>query len=249
MDNFRPTCGSFAPVNNQSERILKNRGFAFVGVSPFNSYFSVETIFNILYNTRQNFDDFAIFIPDKISYFTLKAQGYEDNRIKHKIRKQENYLINRVKKALDYLYGEESGPKHYNKIILLSEIEKIAKYQEVYNECIEIFNQDETFKNGCLQTSEWVLASGHKLTEEEISMDAKNIAVEYFLRELPLFLKAPEILGVDSCTFIYRVIPSFLKEIYDRYPLTSVNQGFSCFVENENRSQILTTFSLSEARL
>jgi cyclo(L-tyrosyl-L-tyrosyl) synthase len=215
------------PINNQSDEILKRKEFALIGVSPFNSYFSVEQIFSMLELVSQNFDDFAIFIPDKISRFTLKAMGYSDSRTHHKIRKQDNYLKNKVTKALDQL-NQFSATKN-NNIVTLSAIEDTPQYINLYNSCIDLFRNDVKFRNGCINTSSWVLSSYEKTKGFIIDDSAKETAVEYFLRELPIFLSAPEILNVNSCVFIYNGIPDFLREIYNSYNLISKSQGFVVF--------------------
>ena len=77
--------------------------------------------------------------------------------------------------------------------------------------------------------SSWVLSTHAKSYETLLNNDTKEIAVQYFLQELPVFLRAPEILHVPSCLFVYHTIPCFLKEIYDHYQLSSQSQGFGIY--------------------
>jgi cyclo(L-tyrosyl-L-tyrosyl) synthase len=222
MDNIR-----LCPINHNSEEILKKNEFALIGVSPFNSYFSTEKIARIIKTAINEFEDFAIFIPDQISGFTLKALGYEQNRIHHKVRKQDNYLNNKVTKALSDLadsHSHELNP--LNKIVKLSSITNNTKYIQSYNLVLEMFNTNKLFARGCTETSSWILLN-HRKDNALISKDSLSIAVQYFLKELPIFLSAPEILNVKSCCFIYTSIPQFLEEIYNDYNMASKNQGFA----------------------
>lgn len=221
--------GRLYPVDEKSENIIKKREFALVGISPFNSYFSADRIFEILQVVDSNFVDYAIFIPDKISRFTLKALGYDEKRIACKVRKQDNYLINKAKKALDKLNNITDNKKqNYDKIISLSDIKNTNAYIDSYNRCYNLIETDKKFKEGCLETSSFVLAS-YKNNKQPIYESNKITALQYFLEELPLFLSSPEILKVNSCIFVYISIPAFLKEIYDSYDLSSLGAGFAVF--------------------
>lgn len=91
----------FKPVNANSCTILAKGEFALVGVSPCNSYFTTARIREILQVVTRHFADFKIFIPNKLSAYTLKAIGYSPARLKEKLRKQDNYLKNKVISALD----------------------------------------------------------------------------------------------------------------------------------------------------
>ncbi len=230
MSDFKKCEARLAPVNSRSAEILQKKEFALIGISPFNSYFSAEKIFEILQVIDKYFNDYAIFIPDKISYFTLKALGYDESRIAHKIRKQDNYLRNRAKKALNQMNEFAIDKRHdYRKIVTLSDIENKQEYIDSYNICKNMMQNNKAFKDGCISASSWVLSSSEKNNSPIISDYSKEIAVEYFIKELPLFLAAPSIFDTNSCLFIYNTIPSFLQEIYDSYDLASENMGFAIF--------------------
>lgn len=209
-------------MNFTFNSLIKNKDFALIGVSPFNSYFSLKKIQDIICFIDKNFNNFAIFIPDKISEYTLKALKYEDSRIRYKIRKQDNYLRNKVIKSLEACNIRDIK----NKIIFLSDIKQNPIYISKYNLCLDIFNTDSEFRTGCMQTSYWVLNSHKEISNIFIDKEMEEVAVQYFLQELPIFLSAPEILGIKSCAFIYYTMPVFLNEIYKNYNLVSKFQEF-----------------------
>ena len=49
------------------------------------------------------FRSFQIFIPDKISYYNFVQLGYSEGKAKQKVRKQDNYLYNKIIKSLEIL--------------------------------------------------------------------------------------------------------------------------------------------------
>jgi len=207
---------------NSSEIITKDlnkiyhnsnkKPFALIGISPFNSYFSIEQILKIIYWIDREFDDFAIFIPDRISKYTLEALGYNKQRIHQKIRKQDNYTENKIKKAISLFLENKQSNKKIDIINISSLIDK-ENFQSVYRQCIDLFNTSKNFRNGCLETTEWILYN--KATNDSIDYFTKNIAVQYLLYELPFMINSPKILGVNSCTFVYHSIPDFLKQLYN----------------------------------
>lgn len=217
------------PINESSKIILEKGEFALLGVSPFNSYFSVEKIVDSLDTILNNFMDFAIFIPDQISSFTLEALGYEKNRINYKTRKQDNYLKNKVYRALEIVKNRKAIDIS-NKVVILSNLFDDNAYIHCYDTIISLLENDINFRQGCLDTSSWIITNHSKyqnLTSSGLEAKSLIIAVQYFLKELPLFLCAPKILAVDSCCFIYPNIPPFLANIYNSDKLSLENQGFA----------------------
>jgi cyclo(L-tyrosyl-L-tyrosyl) synthase len=215
-----------SPVSPKSKTILQKADFGLIGISPFNSYFSVENIISILHLVIEEFKDFAIFIPDKISSYTLLALGYEEKRVNFKIRKQDNYLKNKALRALSEI-GKDYKIDTSNKIITLSSLLDNPHYVKNYNWIKKMFNDDKNFEHGCIRTSNWIISNHSKYYNSTVDSKSLTVAVQYFLRELPVFLCASEILNVNSCCFIYPSIPEFLSEIYNNYDFTSKDQGFA----------------------
>lgn len=223
----------FTSIDEKSKLVFKQKEFALIGVSPFNSYFTTENIILIIKTVLEHFDDFAVFIPNEISKYNLEAIGYTKQKAACKVRKQDNYLKNKVSKAI------QSFDKSYkDKIILLSDLSKNSKYVDFYLFCMNQFNHDEEFRIGCLDTSKWVLESYAKEKKIAASDCHINIAVRYFLEELPIFLGTSEILNINSCSFIYHSVADFLVKLYSKYDhLISNGQGFTIikqFFDDDN---------------
>lgn len=214
------------------EKILSEGRFAVVGVSPFNSYFSVENIMKMIKYAAENFEECMVFIPDKISIYTLEALGYPETEARQKTRRQDNYLKNKTQVALKVI------AEHHNanvSILLLSEMLKNERYTEAYKSCIKEFDTNEEFREGCIDTSRWVIeAANHNKKNAVINRDVLMKAVKYFLYEFPILTNSAKIQNKESCMFIYTSTPKFLKQIYNNRcesKLVDQKQGYGVFSE------------------
>ncbi|GHT98796.1 hypothetical protein FACS1894126_4600 [Alphaproteobacteria bacterium] len=219
----RPTSYTISYEDEKSEKIFFLKEHALIGISPFNGYYTEERMEKLFFWALNSFQNISIFIPDEISKYTLQAVGYSEDKAIKKTKRQDNYLKHKAIRAL--IANKLSEAESENKIVCLSELVASDAYQKFYNNYLELYKNDEPFKKGCLMTSKWVLEN--KDLFENISDESVNIAVQYFLAELPLYLNTPEILGVSSSLFVYKDPPAdFLKEIYEDNKLVSPQQGY-----------------------
>jgi cyclo(L-tyrosyl-L-tyrosyl) synthase len=218
------------PLSENCQNILTNESFAVIGISPFNSYFSVENITKMIKVVASNFNDFCVFIPDKVSTYTLESLGYTASEAKNKTRKQDNYLKNKVKKALEIV--AENYKASSSSILLLSEMLKNNDYMEVYESCRKEFNSNDKFREGCIDASNCALESNTDKRDIEITQEVLLKAVEYFLYELPLFMDLPKIQHKESAVFIYTCAPQFIEHIYrnrNESTLISPSQAYAIY--------------------
>jgi cyclo(L-tyrosyl-L-tyrosyl) synthase len=209
-------------INQDSENTVPTKNHALIGVSPFNSFFSESLLGNLLSWGLKSFNDMHVFIPTKISTYTFLALGYPENRARIKTKKQDSYLTNKVLRAFMSHGFSESEARA--RIVSLDDLNTNEEYLKIYKRCQDAFEHNLTFRNGCLSTSKWILSDKEKVNS--ISEDSLNIAVQYFLAELPLFLDTPKILNISSSFFVYKEMPEFLKNIYEKNFLVASNQGF-----------------------
>ena len=109
----------------------EKRPFALIGISPFNSYFSTEKILEIFEWINTQYTDFAVFIPDQISKYTYEALGYKESRVHQKIRKQDNYTINKINNTLLYFY-QKNPDKSIINIHSISQLREKQSYKDLY---------------------------------------------------------------------------------------------------------------------
>jgi cyclo(L-tyrosyl-L-tyrosyl) synthase len=200
------------------------RPFALIGISPFNSYFSEDKILEICEWIHNNYDDFAIFIPDQISKYTFAALGYDESRTHRKTKKQDNYTINKTKRAIARFY-KQHPEKIGIKIHIISEMKENDDFKSLYKKYSELFIKDKEFRKGCLSTTEWIL-SNNKDKARNVTEAQKNIAEQYFLYELPVMTNATTILDTEACDFVYHSIPEFLRQLYLNRELIASKQNF-----------------------
>jgi cyclo(L-tyrosyl-L-tyrosyl) synthase len=198
-------------INTFSENLFNLRSHALIGVSPFNSYFSKETLTELFSWALKMFKDINIFIPNEISSYTFEALGYDKNKALKKTRSQDRYLKNKTLMAL--MVSGLNENEAVKKIVFFTDISKNEKYISFYNTYKDLYETDKNFRNGCLLTSKWVLEG--KCDLKTIDEKALGIAVQYFLAELPLFLNSPEILNLESSLFVYKDTPEFVNRIYN----------------------------------
>ena len=218
------------PVTQKCAKILSAREHVVIGVSPFNSYFSEEKIGTLVAWAKENFRAFHIYVPDGPSQFTLEALGYPEGKARKKASRQGRWLINKIRRVL-----ESSGIKDHeaDRLILCSRIlDSRQTYCSLLEDVEAACDSDAEFRNGCLETSRWVL-NGQADDIDELTHDMLESAVRYFKAELPLFMNSPAITGVSSSVFVYHHCPSFLKQLLmtKRGDMISEQQGFVKVIE------------------
>jgi cyclo(L-tyrosyl-L-tyrosyl) synthase len=198
-------------VTNKKETFVYKNTMAVIGVSPFNSYFSTERIENLYSWVCRNFSQVRLYIPDLPTSFTLRALGYEPSKAEKKARRQCNYLKNKIKRALSQL--DLNDDKVESLIIDQSYLDNNHSYLNYYQQLYRLFEKDKAFREGCLNSSKWVLCNQiddkSNLTEDMLVMGA-----HYFMAELPMFLFAADILQHTPSVFCYHQCPEFLRDIY-----------------------------------
>lgn len=182
------------------------------GISPFNSKFTQDYICKLIHYGKTEFEGFHLFIPDKPTAFTLRALGYTEQKIKKKMSKQLNWLNNKVKKAFED--NDFDYEQHRHLILNWDKLNKNLAYQEIYRETLETFHQDPDFKRECLQATNWVLEG--KLPSCDITQERLEIAVDYLLAEIPLFIASKAIVKAEKSWFYYHQSVDILKKLFER---------------------------------
>jgi cyclo(L-tyrosyl-L-tyrosyl) synthase len=209
--------------NATSEQLFSNKEHALLGISPFNSYYVKENLERLFFWALNTFKEVTVFIPDEIAVYTLQAVGYPQHKAEKKTKRQDSYLKNKAIKALAACGLSEIDAQ--NKIACLSDLVPNEVYTKLCNRCHDLYQNDDSFRNGCLSTSKWVLDG--KCLGSTVENEQLDVAVQYFLAELPLYLDTPGILGVPSSLFIYKdPLPNFLQKIYVEKVLVSPYQGY-----------------------
>lgn len=228
-----------SPITDRCSKAFEKKTHAVIGISPFNSYFTESRIRHLAQWGLTTFASIHIFVPDEPSSYTLEALGYSPIKAARKARRQANYLHNKIRRALDGLV--QSHDEIDDILLNWARLNGISAYRHKLAECTEQFHLDAQFRDGCLQSSRWVLAN-HTENDGAISDDALQIAANYLLTELPLFVDSVGILGQSASVFCYHQCPPFLQQLYEgRFVLTvSRDQGFALLPSLNGDSAVLS---------
>ena len=209
------------PVTKNCQLLYEQREHAVLGISPFNSYFSVEKIATLSNWAANNFKGFNLFIPDEPSAYTLIALGYDKVKATRKAKRQANYLRNKCIKAL---VGLDLSRNEAEEIILdFRCLNQSASYLSTLESYEDKYTNDLEFRQKCIETSKWALETQAK----EIRSDMLEIAVKYLLAEMPLFFNSTSILNKNKVVFCYRNCPLFVQTIFEEKDSIILNgQGF-----------------------
>jgi len=211
------------PVSNICASIFEAKIHAVIGVSPFNSYFSEARLAALFGWAHDTFDSFHVFVPDEATKYTLEAVGYGEAKAAKKARRQANYLLNKIRRAL---LGADPN-FNMSKILTNGILAVNEPYRRLLANVEDRFDNDAVFHQQCLECTRWVLKNQIETTDD-IDDAMLMLAVRYLLEEMPLFMDSAGIVGVTSSVFCYHNCPAVLNGLYkDRSNgIIKQNQGF-----------------------
>lgn len=200
-----------SPLTSTCKIPFEAREHICFGISPFNSLFTEEYIASLITWGLHNFKNVSLFLPDEPTFYTLEALGYAEDECRRKMKKQLNWLKNKINKALAI-----NGLCPNRDIILLdwTALTSHQTFNSQLEEVYELFDSDQEFRNSCLEASRWVLQN--KLSESEMTERALLKAVKYFLAEIPLFSSTNRIVGSKTSLFCYHQSTNFHRRLYNR---------------------------------
>lgn len=177
------------------------------GISPFNSLFSQEYLESLIDWAQAHFKSFHFFLPDEPTLHTLEALGYSIEDAKRKMKKQINWLKNKMQKALE---AKNLNPKDH--ILDWKTLETNKSFKNELDSVYQLFDTDSEFRNICIESSRWVLQN--KMEEDKITEECLLKAVKYFLAEIPIFAATNKIVGTETSLFCYHQSINFHEKLY-----------------------------------
>lgn len=220
------------PLTAECARVHPDASDVCIGVSPFNSYFSVERLINLARWGLREFGTCHFFVPDELAAYTLEATGYAPNKARQKAWRQGRYVYNKVRTALESL----DVPDPERLIMDMQRLRANDVYVELFNDVQNMFDTDPDFERACLDASHWVLDK--KLPEGQVPTEEQlRSAVRYFLAELPLFAGSGRIVGQPSSMFVYHQRVDFLEKFFNRELSLWPNNGQGFLVVHQEENQ------------
>lgn len=197
-------------VTEDCQNAFGRREHICFGISPFNSYFSESRIQQLALWGQKEFQSMHFFLPDIPSIFTLEALGYDTEKARWKARRQSQYLVNKITKAL-FNIGINADSTS-NMILNWEFLNENQTFQNLHQDTLGLFENDAVFRSACIEATSWVL-EGRFPPGVVPSEEQKAHAVKYLLAEIPLFLDTAGIVGVTSSVFSYHQCISFIEEL------------------------------------
>jgi len=183
-----------------------------IWMSAGNPYFTEERIVKMLHFALERFARVIIMAPDKPAEHNFKALGYPDNQAKRKARLNANLLQNRTKRVVSLFPSELK-----NKVIVVEWADEVipnAKYQEKYEEILDLYNTNASFRKEARETTKSVIA---KKSADDIEK-ALDEAVQYLIEELAFVLASPDMYKVKRVFYLYHMTwPIYQRLIEGKY--------------------------------
>ncbi len=209
--------------------VLKQKGTVIVGMSPGNSYFKKDTIYNILRSVSRLFKNIKIFIPEVQVQYTYIALGKSITKAAAIARKNSNFLRNHSMRAIAEIIDHDSAVS-ISISNWYSEIEHVSSYRNSKKYIYDLYKKSEKFYSDVRQTTKIIVASQ---TKDVIDIEkVVDIAVNYLLEELAFMLASPGIYGVEQIAAAYHNRwPVFENLVSGQYDLSISNVGLVLLVE------------------
>ncbi|WP_040813043.1 tRNA-dependent cyclodipeptide synthase [Nocardia concava] len=198
------------PLTANCAHIFEERAHACLGISPFNSYFKRARIAELTRWAAREFNGVQFHLPDVPSEYTLRAMGFPADKARRRAHENGLKMRNRIRDAVD-----SAGLDGLNERILdWNFLSTNSAFLDLYKRAHYLFDTDPAFRALCLDTTRDVLR--HRLPDcIEPDQRRCEIAVEYFLTDIPLLVDTPAIVGTTSSLYAYhRTIP-FIEALYN----------------------------------
>ncbi|MFE3193864.1 tRNA-dependent cyclodipeptide synthase [Nocardia sp. NPDC059240] len=199
------------PLTANCAHIFEGRGHLCLGISPFNSYFKRARIAELTRWAADEFHRVQFHVPDVPSEYTLQAIGFPAEKARRRAHENGSKMRNRIRDALDSagLDGLDA------RVLDWKYLSTNPAFLDLHKRTHYLFDTDPVFRALCLDTTRDVLR--HRLPDG-VEPDRRqcDIAVEYFIADIPLLIDTPAIVGVTSSLYAYhRAIP-FIEALYNR---------------------------------
>ncbi|WP_165241837.1 tRNA-dependent cyclodipeptide synthase [Corynebacterium lizhenjunii] len=189
------------PASERSGQILAERTHALLGISPFNSRFSLHYILRLCAWAVSSFEKVDILLAGEDAALQLEALGTPRGKARYKARKAVRRNRRDVEAALTELdLRDRVG------VYCVDEFVNCAAYIRWRNDAAEAFSESHLFREACLSMSKQAIAGRQRVVSDSltpITEEQANLAVGYVLAELPFFLATPEIFDVPASVLVY----------------------------------------------
>lgn len=211
-------------LSPRSKEIFEQANTCIIGVSPFNGYYTRETITQLLTWSKGQFKRTLIFYPKALSHFTLQAAGYTQKDAIKKESAQDKYLYNKITDAV-----MSAGLSERKIIITPNDFINNDTYLKKLAVLYKLYYSDAAFMEICNKASTEAISTVFNRRNHTSTKGSVALAAKYILAELPFLLNGNELLSTNTSLFIYHRIPDFMTRLlsFGHPTLFSTNHGFA----------------------
>lgn len=191
---------SAVPSTPNCASIYERRRHLLIGISPFNSRFSDDYIDRLVGWAASEFSEIAVLLAGVEAANLLEAIGTPRIKAERKVRHAVSRNRNSAERAL------RSHRRDTSQIFTFSDFSENLVYRSLRAEVEDAFRNQSDFRAACLEMSRAALLGRTRGINQPNYVPTENalaIAVEYVIAELPFFLAAPEIIGVEESLLAY----------------------------------------------
>jgi cyclo(L-tyrosyl-L-tyrosyl) synthase len=223
------------PLTENCEKVFATAQHITVGISPFNSYFSLARIHQILEWALAHFAYVDVFLPGTEAQNNLIACGYSETDARRSATKAINKMRNR---AVSALLALGVGDAHAHGMVhSLSDLCGEPAYESRREQAYTAFERDPNFRAGCEQMAHGVLKGR---LDGDVEADARQLSlmIPYLFAELPVLIDSPAVLGVPASVTCYHSIIPIVRPMFEgKFDLVpSKEQGYLVLATPEARS-------------
>lgn len=217
---------TITPVNDRSLQFLTNGTHALIGVSPFNSRFSLDYLRSLFSWAQHTFVRFDVLLAGADASLQLEALGTPAGKARYKARGAVRRNRRDVTDTLSDLGLTSAVDVH-----AVDDFVDSTAYRRWRDQVTKVFAESDPFRTACLEMSRKAIAGRQRsVTGSCASVDDKQaqMAVGYVLAELPFFVATPDLLDVPASVLVYHRPWELGEKIFRReVPLTlHPDQGY-----------------------
>lgn len=190
--------------------LFGNKEFILIGVSLGNSYFSEERLELIIRGFSKSFQRVAILLVDDLAKHNFKAMGYDEKKIKKKIKNSANHTSNRIKGVIDRT--NNLYKKNNIKFYKWSYVESFEAYHNSLEDVAQLYKSDALFRQNIFNTTSNVIK---KYLNSELIQESVEEAKWYFLKELAFGCSINQIFKEEKVLTSYYEDFKFYREFFE----------------------------------
>ncbi len=185
--------------------IFKKRETALLGISLGNSFFTKERMHLIFTGFSSYFKNVAVLLADDLAEHNFRVMGYDERKIKRKIRENSNKTRNKIKATINEIASPNITFYQWR------DIESDKGYRRSIKNIIYTYDHNSAFSQ---EINQIVLNVLHKYLPKDYNQnDVINEAKWYFLKELAFICTSSDFFNSSVISGYYQESPLFNRNI------------------------------------